>query len=120
MNQAMKRNRWIVGSLLAASALVAPGCASSPSRRAAVAASEPTLVTPAEPGTTVVQAPPAHVVTWADRHPLFTKPRQYYDTAGDNKAAKVAAATVVGIPAGIVGELKQIVVGAPPQTPASL
>jgi hypothetical protein len=113
--QAMKRNHWVVVSLLAASALMASGCASSPSRRAALTASEPSLNPHTEPGATIVQAPPAHTITWVDRHPLFSKPRQYYDSAGDNKAAKVAAATVVGVPAGIVGELKQIVAGHPPE-----
>ncbi|HEV3122296.1 MAG TPA: hypothetical protein VGY53_10350, partial [Isosphaeraceae bacterium] len=90
----MKRNRWAGVFLLAASAFVATGCASSPSRRAALAASEPSLNPHTEPGATVVQAPPTHTITWVDRHPLFSKPRQYYDSAGDNKAAKVAAATV--------------------------
>jgi hypothetical protein len=49
--------------------------------------------------------------TWVDRHPLFSKPRQYYESTGNNKVAKTAAAAVLGVPAGIYGELKQIVVG---------
>jgi hypothetical protein len=100
---------WVAASLL----VIAPGCQSGPSGRT-VAAAEPPLVSPAEPNGTVVHAPPPKTVTWADRHPLFTKPREYYDNSGNNKVVKAAAATVIGIPAGIVGELKQIVVGAPP------
>jgi hypothetical protein len=49
-----------------------------------------------------------------DRHPLFAKPREYYEGAGNNRLVKVTAATVVGIPAGLVGELRQIVAGRPP------
>lgn len=67
-------------------------------------------------GTTVVAAPPSSggVVTFADRHPLLSKPRQYYEsTPGTNKVVKTAAATVIGVPAGIVGEMKQIFVGRP-------
>ncbi len=50
--------------------------------------------------------------------PLLRKPQQYYDNTKSNKVVKTAAAAVVGVPAGIVGELKQIVVGAPTATPA--
>jgi hypothetical protein len=55
---------------------------------------------------------PPKTVTWVDRHPLFSKPRDYWETSGDNKVVKVAAATLVGVPAGIYGEVKQIIVGA--------
>jgi hypothetical protein len=91
----------------------APGCQSGAPRR--VASAEPGLSPPAEPGATVVEAhpPSAPTVTWVDRHPLFSKPRDYYESSGNNKVVKTAAATVIGIPAGIVGELRQIVVGAP-------
>jgi hypothetical protein len=66
----------------------------------------------------VVEGParPASTLTWVDRHPLFSKPRDYYDNSGTNKVVKTAAAAVIGVPAGIFGELKQIVVGAPSDT----
>ena len=92
------------------------GCHSTP-KASRVASAEPGLSSgPIEPGagSTIVQSPVARPVTFADRHPLFSKPRQYYDNSGNNKIVKAAAATVIGIPAGIVGEIKQIVVGAPP------
>ena len=54
---------------------------------------------------------------WVDRHPLFSKPRDYWDTSGDNKIVKAAAATFVGVPVGMYGEVKQIIVGAPPGSP---
>jgi hypothetical protein len=108
----MTRNRWMLLGLFAA--LAATGCQGMPSRRAALASSEPSLNTPEEPGTANAHTTPSRTVTWVDHHPLFSKPREYYDGAGTNKAVKVAAATVVGIPVGIVGELKQIVVGRPP------
>lgn len=109
----MRDYRWLVPALLAL--LAAPGCQAAQSRRAALAAaSEPGLATSGDQSGTTVAAQPPRNVTFADRHPLFTKPREYYDSSGDNKAAKVAAATIVGIPAGIVGELRQIVDGRPP------
>ena len=52
-------------------------------------------------------------MTFVDRHPLLSKPRDYYESSGDNKFVKSMAAGVIGVPAGIVGELKQIVVGKP-------
>jgi hypothetical protein len=64
-------------------------------------------------GTTIAETPPPRTVTFVDRHPIFAKPRDFYESSGDNKIVKTAAATVIGIPAGIVGELKQIVVGTP-------
>ncbi len=63
-----------------------------------------------------IETAPVKTVTFADRHPLFTKPRQYWETSGDNKIVKAAAATFIGVPAGVVGEVKQIFVGAPPET----
>lgn len=98
---------------LAAGLLVlASGCHSGPTPRS-VASAEPPLTKSSEPGVTVVETLPPKTVTWADRHPLFTKPREYYASSGDNRIVKATAATVVGIPAGIYGELKQIVVGRP-------
>jgi len=101
--------RWL--ALAVSTAGLAAGCHSGPSSRT-LASTEPSLTTP-ESGTTVAAAPPARTVTWVDRHPLFSKPRDYYESSGNNTIVKTAAATVVGIPAGIFGELKQIVVGAP-------
>ncbi len=116
----MRRTRNISGlvmrSLVLAALVLVPtaGCKSTATRKVANAA-EPGLSDPVEPGATVVAVPvrPAPAVGFVDRHPLFSKPRDYYDNSGKNKVVKVAAATVIGIPAGIFGELKQIVVGAP-------
>jgi hypothetical protein len=63
-----------------------------------------------------ISTAPVSSVRFADRHPLFTKPRQYWETSGDNKIVKAAAATFLGVPAGFVGEDKQIFVGVPPET----
>jgi hypothetical protein len=84
------------------------GCQNGAPRR--ITSTEPGL---SDPGATVVEAAPpgGTQLTWVDRHPLFSKPREYYDNSGSNKVVKTAAATVIGIPAGIVGEIKQIVVG---------
>lgn len=107
----MRRTMWALPLLTAA--LVLPGCHGTQSHRS-VASGEPPLAPVADAdGTTISTTPPARTVTFVDRHPMFYKPRDYWDKAGDNKVVKATAATVVGIPAGIVGELKQIVVGAP-------
>jgi hypothetical protein len=53
-------------------------------------------------------------MTFVDRHPLFYKPRDYYESSGSNGVVKTVSAVVVGVPVGIYGELKQIVVGTPP------
>jgi hypothetical protein len=108
----MNGRRWLLPAALAV--LLLPGCQSTQSRRAALAAAEPSLSAPGESAPSVVQAPPPKTTTIVDRHPLLSKPREYYQSAGNNQVVKVTAATVVGIPAGIVGELKQIVVGRPP------
>jgi hypothetical protein len=97
--------------------LGAAGCQAPRSPRA-LASSEPQLNSATDSGSLVVEAPPPKAVTWVDRHPLFSKPRDYYDSSGSNKVVKVAAATVVGIPAGIVGEIRQVVVGRPPDAQA--
>jgi hypothetical protein len=108
----MKGHRWLVPVSLAV--VAAAGCQASPSRHAALAASEPGLNVPGDTAPAVVSATPSRTVTWVDRHPLLSKPREYYENSGSNTAVKVAAGTLVGIPVGIVGELKQIVVGRPP------
>ena len=67
----------------------------------------------------VDRAKPAATVSAVDRHPLLSKPKQYYDDTNSNKVAKTAAAAFIGVPAGIYGELKQIVVGVPAGTVTS-
>lgn len=79
--------------------------------------SEPGLVLPddgagAITDPVVVEPAPAQVGV-VERHPLFRKPMEYYNSSGDNVVVKAAAATVVGIPAGVLGEVRQIVVGRP-------
>jgi hypothetical protein len=105
----MRGSRTPYRAALAAVVLAAAaGCHTGPPRRTASA--EPGL---GDPGATVVEGPPAGTqLTWIDRHPLFYKPRDYYDSSGDNTLVKTAAATFIGVPAGIFGELKQVVSGA--------
>jgi hypothetical protein len=73
--------------------------------------SSPTLGEPVEPGGKAVAS--ASGDSWVDRHPLFWKPKHYYDSTQSNKVVKVGVATVVGVPAGVFGEVKQIVTGVP-------
>ncbi len=89
------------------------GCASSRSSYRPIAAAEPSLDGVAGNPAVVADVPAARPITFADRHPLFSKPREYYERVGDNKLARTAAATFIGVPAGIVGEMRQIVIGNP-------
>jgi hypothetical protein len=95
-------------------AVLASGCTGGPSKRT-LASSEPALIS-GDPDVAIVdRAKPAPTtVSAVDRHPLLSKPKQYYDDTNSNKVAKTAAAAFIGVPAGIYGELKQIVVGVPP------
>ena len=116
----MKRRHAHGWFLLAGLALASlAGCQSGSMgsyKRSAARPVEPGLTTsgdPAEPNVIVEKPLPPPRAAWVERHPLFSKPREIYDTAGNNRVVKVAGATIVGIPMGIAGELKQIVVGRP-------
>jgi hypothetical protein len=108
----MRGSHWRACWVLAA--MAATGCQSGPSKKS-LASAEPALSPPVEGGTAVVQTPPAQGLTFVERHPLLYKPRDYYESSGNNAIVKSAAAVVVGVPAGIVGELRQIVIGTPPE-----
>jgi hypothetical protein len=98
------------------------GCQSGASSQRRIAAKpEPGLAMAGESGSGVLverAPPPPPQESFVNRHPLLSKPREYYDSSGNNTLVKVAGATIVGIPVGIFGELRQIVVGQP-TTPAS-
>ena len=103
---------FALGAVVLAVTLCA-GC-QSPGPRRTVVSPEPSLSGPATAdGTQEIQ--PVKQVTWVDRHPLFSKPRDYWDTSGDNKVVKAAAATFIGVPVGFYGEVKQIIVGTSPE-----
>ena len=113
----LRRSTWVV---LAGLSLVAavPGCKSGGFTRSAsaepgMAAASPTLGAPVEPNGTVVSTTPGASVAWYDHHPLFSRPKHYYDTTQSNRFVKAGVATVVGIPAGFYSEIKQIVTGVP-------
>jgi hypothetical protein len=96
--------------------LALSGCHGAGSARR-VAVAEPGLALSGDSDATIAEVPPARPVTVVDRHPLLSRPRDYYQSSGNNKIVKTAAATVIGVPAGIVGELRQIVVGRAPSSP---
>jgi hypothetical protein len=97
----------MLGFLTMAALLGATGCQSGMPPKRAMASGEPEL------GGGIVTEKPTSIV---DRHPLLYKPKELYETSGNNTLVKVAGATFVGVPMGIVGEVKQIFVGAPPKT----
>ena len=94
--------------------LSASGCASG-ARRGGYVAEPPLSYADPDGGVPIaIETPATQPVTIVDRHPLFSKPRDYYESSGNNGLVKAAAATFIGIPAGILGEARQIVVGRPP------
>jgi hypothetical protein len=116
----MRGNRWKTMGVLALAVALISGCQTAGSKRpATVISPSPAVSDAAGPDRAVAErtitTAPVQTASFADRHPLFNKPKQYWDTAGDNKIAKVARATFIGVPAGFVGEVKQIFAGAPPQ-----
>jgi len=110
----MRVHRWLGALGLSVLILTVAGCQGSGSRRAS--APEPSLSGAIDPGGTVAGATPPKTVTYVDRHPLFSKPRDYWENSGDNKLVKAGAATFIGVPSGLYYEIKQIVVGTPPET----
>jgi hypothetical protein len=115
----MRGQRWFTIGVLVTLYGISSGCQSAGPRRTVVTP-EPALSGNVDNDTTVAdgtrQVAPPKTLSWVDRHPLFSKPRDYWDTSGDNKVVKAAAATLVGVPVGFYGEVKQILVGAPPET----
>jgi hypothetical protein len=107
-------NRWLGALGLSVLLLTVGGCRGSGSRRAS--APEPGLSGALDSGGNVAETPPAKTITYVDRHPIFSKPRDYWENAGDNKIVKAGAATFIGVPSGIYNEMKQIVVGTQPET----
>lgn len=108
--------RWIRVGLMGLMVAGIVGCQGMHHSKSVVASNEPALVP--NDGTTIVAAPPPSSDGWAERHPLVMKPRQYYDNTQGNKLVKGAAATVIGVPAGLIGEMRQIIVGRAPNRPS--
>ena len=113
----MRGQRWFAIGVLAVLYGISSGCQGAGPRRTVVTP-EPGLASTVDGDGTVTadgtrQLPPPKTVGWVERHPLFSKPRDYWETSGDNKIVKAAAATFVGVPVGFYGEVKQIIVGVP-------
>ena len=80
------------------------------------AAKEPALMAP--DGVIVVAEPAPKAAGWAARHPVLTRPREYYEesggsTGGMNKVVATGRAAFIGVPSGIAAEIKQMVTGVP-------
>ncbi len=113
----MRGKRWFAIGVLMVVYGTGSGCQTAGARRPIVT-TEPALGSAVDGSGTVTAdgtntLTPPKTVGWVDRHPLFSKPRDYWETSGDNKIVKAAAATFVGVPVGVFGEVRQIIVGAP-------
>ncbi|WZP00022.1 hypothetical protein EP7_001639 [Isosphaeraceae bacterium EP7] len=81
------------------------------------AAKEPALVVP-EGGVVVGETIPAKPAAFADRHPILSRPKEYYVESGGanggmSKVVATGRAAFIGIPSGIGAEIKQMVTGVP-------
>jgi hypothetical protein len=112
----MRGIRWRSIGVLALSALLVSGCQAGGTRRPSTIVSPSASAGDADDavGEKTIATAPVRTTGFVDRHPLFYKPREYWETSGDKKVVKAAAATFIGVPAGFVGEMKQIITGTPP------
>jgi hypothetical protein len=106
------RTVWMTALLLGVATFVGAGCAGTKNHRP-IARAEPPLDVTAGDAPLVADAPQARPADFADRHPLLATPRDIYQNVNRGPITKAAAATIVGVPAGLFGEMKQIVVGTP-------
>ena len=110
----LSRNRRIVQVVAALAVLITPGCAKN--RQKVMVSNNRPIIEGASSvggGEIVVNNKPAGGSRFIDRHPLFYKPGEYYTTYDGNVVLRGARATFVGIPAGMVGEMKQAFRGVP-------
>ena len=105
------RARWVV--LLATLATLTTGCHRKEFIRDRSVAMDPPLVS-ADPAQDDPLLAEPRRATFVDRHPLLRKPVEYYQSSGPNPVGRVASATLIGVPAGVLGEMRQIIVGCPP------
>ncbi|MEW4566484.1 hypothetical protein AB1L88_01325 [Tautonia sp. JC769] len=105
------RARWVV--LIALLAALSTGCQRKEFIRNQSVVMDPSLgsIDPALNDPMVTQPGRA---TFVDRHPMLRKPVEYYQSAKPNPAHRLASAAFIGVPVGIFGELRQIIVGCPP------
>ncbi len=113
------RYRILGAVVLSAGFLSQAGCQTSGNKRPATVVSPGPAVSDAgeAAGEKTIAAAPIRTTGFAARHPLFYKPKEYWESSGNRKIVKAAAATFIGVPAGLVGEVKQIIVGAPASAP---
>jgi hypothetical protein len=109
----MRYRRGAVALVVATSLVVGAGCHGK-GHRGGLAATEPPLdVAAGGDGAPVVVASPRSSPAWVDNNPIFSKPREYYANTDSNVIVKGAAATFVGVPAGIAGQVKKMVTRKP-------
>lgn len=94
--------------------IITPGCAKN-RQKVMVSNNRPIIEGASSVGGSeiVVNQPASNGSRFIDRHPLFYKPGEYYTTYDGNVVVRGARATFVGIPAGVVGEVKQAFRGVP-------
>lgn len=110
----LARKIRVVQVVTALTIVIAPGCAKN-RQKVMVSSNRPIIEgasTVSSNGELVVNKP-AGSSRFMDRHPMFYKPGEYYSTYDGNVVMRGARATFVGIPAGVVGEVKQAFRGVP-------
>ncbi len=114
----MLRVKQTIGVLSLAAIICFSGCKSAGSRQNTFS-SEPILTDPgrisAAPDSVELDPLPPPRVSAVERHPLLRKPVEYYEGIESGPVGKTASAVLIGVPAGVAGEIRQIVAGSPPR-----
>ena len=82
----MRGHRWLAVVVVMV-VLATAGCQGTGSRRTA-SAPEPALSGALDSGGTLAETRPAKTVTVVDRHPLFSKPREYWDLRATTRSSR--------------------------------
>ncbi len=105
-----RRAYLVVGALVL---WACAGCARM-KKHSSVATMEPAYVGEGAVDGAIVDPAAGHPVTFVDRHPILSKPRDVYHNTNHHGVVKAAAATVVGVTMGVVCEVGQVFKGCPP------
>ena len=107
------RRRRTLMVLTTACVVLVTGCARHRNKNLIVANNQPVIAGASSVDQAYVTDKPIAGTRFVDRHPMFYKPGEYYTTSDGNLVVRGARATFIGVPAGIVGEVRQAFRGVP-------
>jgi len=106
--------KWRAFVVLSTACIVlATGCARHRNKNLIVSNNQPVIAGASSVDQAYSVEKPIAGTRFVDRHPMFYKPGEYYTTSDGNMVVRGARATFIGVPAGIVGEVRQAFRGVP-------